>query len=91
MKMGQAMKQAAAFVHDHPQESLAILKKRFPNVDEGVLQASYEAVRDMTPTPPVPEAQQLANAEGMNIAAGFMKAEDRLKSYDALFTAEFAR
>ena len=47
------------------------------------------AVRDMTPQPPVPDAKQLANAEGMNIAAGFMKAEDKLKTYDPLFTAEF--
>lgn len=91
LKMGQAMKQAAAFIHEHPQETLTILKKRFPTVDEAVLQASYEAVRDMTPTPPVPDAQELANAENMNIAAGFMKSEERLKSYDALFTVEYAQ
>jgi NitT/TauT family transport system substrate-binding protein len=91
VKMGHAMKLAADFIHDHPQESLAILKKRYDKVDDVVLKASYEAVLEMTPQPPVPEAAQLANAESMNIAAGFMKAEDRLKSYDALFSAEFAR
>lgn len=91
VKMGRAMKLAADFIHDHPQESIAILKKRYDKVDDAVLQASYEAVREMTPTSPTPNAAELANAEGMNIAAGFMKAEDRLKSYDALFTADFAR
>jgi NitT/TauT family transport system substrate-binding protein len=90
-KMGHAMKLAADFIHDHPAECLAILKKRFPNIAEADLKASYEAVRDMTPQPPVPDAKQLANAEGMNIAAGFMKAEDKLKTYDPLFTAEFAK
>jgi NitT/TauT family transport system substrate-binding protein len=91
VKMGHAMKLAADFIHDHPQESLAILQKRYDKVDPAVLKASYEAVREMTPQPPVPEAAQMANAEGMNIAAGFMKPEDKLKSYDALFSAEFAR
>jgi NitT/TauT family transport system substrate-binding protein len=91
VKMGHAMKLAADFIHDHPGECVAILKKRFPNVADAVLKASYEAVRDMTPQPPAPEAQQLANAENMNVAAGFMKPDEKLKSYDALFTADYAR
>jgi NitT/TauT family transport system substrate-binding protein len=91
VKMGHAMKLAADFIHDHPDESMAILKKRYQNVDDAVLKASYEAVRDMTPQPPAPDAQQLANAESMNVAAGFMKPEEKLKSYDPLFTAQYAR
>ena len=91
VKMGHAMKLAADFIHEHPQESLAILKKRYQNVSDAVLKASYEAVVAMTPQPPAPEAKQLANAENMNVAAGFMKPEEKLKSYDALFTAEFAK
>jgi len=55
-----------------------------------VLQASYEAVREMTPQPPVPSAQELANAENMNIEAGFQKPEERLKSYTPLFSTEYA-
>jgi hypothetical protein len=89
--MGHAMTLAADFIWTHPDESIAILKKRFANVADPALKASYEAVRDMTPRPPVPNAQELANAENMNVAAGFMKPEDKLKSYDGLFTAEFAK
>jgi len=91
VKMGHAMKLAADFIHDHPEESIAILKKRYDKVDEAVLKASYEAVREMTPRPPMPNAEALANAEKMNVAAGFMKQEETLKSYDNLFSAEFAR
>lgn len=91
VKMGHAMTLAADFIWQHPEESLAILKKRFANVPDPALKASYEAVRDMTPRPPVPNAKELANAENMNVAAGFMKAEDKLKSYDNLFTTEFAK
>lgn len=90
-KMGHAMKLAADFIHDHPAESLAILKKRYDKVDDAVLRASYEAVREMTPQPPVPDDAELANAESMNIAAGFMNPAQRLKSYAPLFTQDFAR
>ena len=91
VKMGHVMKLAADFIHDHPAESLAILKKRYDKVDEAVLRASYEAVREMTPQPPTPDAAELANAESMNIAAGFMNQAQRLKSYAPLFTQDFAR
>ena len=91
VKMGHVMKLAADFIHDHPAESLAILKKRYDKVDEAVLRASYEAVREMTPQPPTPDAAELANAESMNIAAGFMNPAQRLKSYAPLFTQDFAR
>jgi len=91
VKMGHAMTLAADFIWTHPDECIAILKKRFSTVADPALKASYEAVRDMTPRPPVPNAQELANAENMNVAAGFMKAEDKLKSYDALFTTQFAK
>ncbi len=91
VKMGHAMVLADNFMHDHPQETLAILKKRYQTVDDKVLKASYDAVMEMTPNPPVPDAVQLANAENMNVAAGFMKPEEKLKSYDALFTTEFAK
>ena len=56
-----------------------------------MLRASYEAVREMTPQPPTPDAAELANAESMNIAAGFMNPAQRLKSYAPLFTQDFAR
>jgi ABC-type nitrate/sulfonate/bicarbonate transport system substrate-binding protein len=91
VKMGHVMVLAAAFMREHPQETLAILKKRYQTVDDAVLKASYDAVIAMTPNPPVPDALQLANAENMNVAAGFMKPEEKLKSYDALFTTEFAK
>ncbi len=91
VKMGHAMKLAADFIHDHPQETLAILKKRYQTVSDKVLQASYEAVRDMTPHPPAPDEAGLRNADQMNVTAGFLKPEDRVKSYTPLFTAEFAK
>ena len=90
-KMGHVMLRAANFVHDHKAETLAVLKKRFPNISDPVLEASYEAVVSMTPTPPVITANELAHAELMNLEAGFLKPQEKLGHYDGLFTAEFVK
>ncbi|HUK61375.1 MAG TPA: ABC transporter substrate-binding protein [Stellaceae bacterium] len=90
-KMGHVMARAATFVHEHKAETIAVLKKRFPNISDPVLAASYEAVVSMTPTPPVVEADELAHAELMNVEAGFMKPEEKVGHYDGLFTAEYVK
>ena len=90
-KMGQAMVAASKFVHEHPQESIAMLKKRFPKTDPAVVVASFEVMRQAMPSPPLVEAKALANADRINVEAGFIKAEDQLKTYDDLFTNEFLK
>lgn len=91
VKMGHVMAWAATFVHEHPAETVAVLKKRFPNIDDAVLQASYQAVDSMTPRPPVVSADELAHAELMNVEAGFMKPSEKLESYAGLFSDEFVK
>ncbi len=83
--------EAAQFIHDHPQETLAILKKNFGQYDDKVLEASYEALKAMTPVPPVTTPKSLENADDMNIAAGFMTSADKLKDYAALVDNEFVK
>jgi len=90
-KMGHAMVLASAFVHEHPQEALAILKKRFPNIGQAVVEASFAVMRKAMPQPPLVEAKALANADRINVEAGFVKPADQLKSYDDLFTNEFLK
>ncbi len=91
MKMGHVMARAATFVHEHKAETIGVLKKHFPNISDPVLEASYEAVASMTPTPPVVQADELAHAELMNIEAGFMKPEEKLGHYDGLFTDAYVK
>jgi len=90
-KMGHSMVEAVAFIDAHPPESVAILHKHFPAVGEAVLEASYNVVKAMTPNPPATSALDLANSELINVRAGFLKPEEQLKSYDALFTNEFVK
>ena len=45
----------------------------------------------MTPSPPVPTRAALENSEVYNVGAGLLKADEKLKSYDGLFTDEFVK
>jgi NitT/TauT family transport system substrate-binding protein len=90
-KMGHSMVEAVNFIDAHPQEAIASLRKRFATVSDAVLAASYEGVKAMTPNPPLTSAHDLANSELINVRAGFLKPEEQLKSYDALFTNEFVK
>jgi ABC-type nitrate/sulfonate/bicarbonate transport system substrate-binding protein len=91
VKMGHAMVAASKFVHEHPQEAIAILKKRFDKTSADVVAASFEVMRKAMPEPPVVEAKALANADRINVEAGFIKPEDQLKSYDDLFSNDFLK
>jgi NitT/TauT family transport system substrate-binding protein len=90
-KMGHSIFEAAAFVHQHRDEAIASLKKRFGTLDDAVLAASADAVIKMTGNPPTTSSAGLANGDRMNADAGFLKPEDRLKSYDDLFTNEYLK
>jgi len=90
-KMGHALAAASRFVHEHPQETLAILQKRFPHTAPAVVAASFEAMRKAMPQSPTIEAKALANGDRINIEAGFIKPSDRLKTYDDLFTNEYLK
>ncbi len=78
-------------MHERPKDAMAALEKRFGGIDDAVFAAAYQASADLTPQPPVVTAQELENAERMNIEAGFLKPSEKLGSYDKLFTNEFVQ
>lgn len=90
-KLGHSMVEAVDYLNAHPQEARDILHRHFPTVDPSVIAASYDAVKQMIPHPPLASVTDLANSEIINIRAGFLKPEDQLKSYDALFDNEFVK
>ena len=91
MAMGQSIKDAAAFIKNKPDEAFALLKKRFPTLDDKLLKASFEELRKVTPSPPVVSKAIIENSEKFNVDAGLLKADEKLKSYDGLFTNEFVQ
>jgi ABC-type nitrate/sulfonate/bicarbonate transport system substrate-binding protein len=89
--VGQASREGMMYLRDHPADALAVLKKRFSTLDDKLLAASFDVIRKITPMPPFVTAQGLANAERFNVEAGQMKDEEKLKSYDGLFTDAYVR
>jgi hypothetical protein len=89
--MGRALTAASRFVHERPEDAIAILQTRFPNTAPAVVAASFEVMRKAMPQPPALEAQALSNADRINIEAGFIKPSDQLKTYDDLFTNEYVK
>jgi ABC-type nitrate/sulfonate/bicarbonate transport system substrate-binding protein len=90
-RMGHAMVLATQYMHDHPKESLVLLKKHFSTVDDAVLADAFASVLEMTDLPPAPSAIQLKNGDKMNLDAGFIKPEDLLPSYNDLFTTAYMK
>jgi len=91
VKMGRATAKALTFMHEHPQEAMAILGKRVNVTDPAVLAEAFKHTLEATPESAALDAQGLETADRLNIEAGFMKPEDKLSSYTKIFTNEFAK
>ena len=91
VKMVHGIVEAAKFIHAHPKQTLAILKKHFGKYNDKVLEASYQALAAMTPVPPITTPKSLENADDMNIAAGFMPASAKLADYAAIIDNQFTK
>ncbi len=89
--VGQAMKDASQILHGQPAEAEAILAKRLPNMDPKLIAAVLEKIRKATPDPLAVTRKGLENAERMNIDAGLLKPEEKLPSYDGLFTDAYVK
>lgn len=90
-KVGHAYAAAAQAIRDHPDQAIAVLKKRFAALDAKTVEAAFEVLRKITPVPPAPTLDGIRNNETFNVMAGLLKPEDALKSFDDLFTDKYVR
>lgn len=89
VKMGEALAKAASFIQDRPKETEAIMGKRLNFTDPQILEEMYQVTAESTPRSPAVSAKGLETADQLNVEAGFMPADQKLKSYDGLFDNEF--
>ena len=85
------MVEAAKFIHDHADETMGFLKKRFPDISEPALRSAFTEVQSATPREPLVDQKGLASADRLNIEAGLMKPDDKVQSYDGLYTDQYVR
>jgi ABC-type nitrate/sulfonate/bicarbonate transport system substrate-binding protein len=91
VKMGEALVKAAAFIHDHPKETTEILAKRTHISDQKVLDDMYKVTAESTSAVPALDAKGLETADQLNVEAGFMPADQKLKSYDGIFDNQYVQ
>jgi ABC-type nitrate/sulfonate/bicarbonate transport system substrate-binding protein len=89
--VGRVTSEAMRMVKGDPAAVLPLLKKRFPTLDDTLLAKSFDVIRMISPVPPLVSAKGLENAERFNIESGLMKPDEKLKSYDDLFTDAYVR
>jgi ABC-type nitrate/sulfonate/bicarbonate transport system substrate-binding protein len=90
-KLGAGFRKAVAFMHANPEEAIAILQKRFPKTDPEVLKDAYSGALAGTPRTPEIKESGFGTVEDYMIAAGIMKAEERLPSYAGLYTNAYVK
>lgn len=88
--MGRGLVDAIQFIDAHRDETIVLMKKRFPALGDAVLAASFDVVRSELPNPPVTTVAGLANADRMNADAGFAQGGEP-PDYATLFDNEFVQ
>ncbi len=66
------------------EKTMAEMKKRFPAYSDAVLGMAYDALKDAVNYPPRVDPKAMENGDRMNIAAGFLKPDEKLKDYQPL-------
>src|SRR5215468_12084108 len=89
--VGRTFREAVDVMFDRKDEALALIKKRFPALDDRQLAVAFEDIRKITPRDLRLTSQGFENAERFNVEAGLLQPEDKLKSYDNFFTDEYLR
>ena len=90
-KMVRGVVEALRLIRTDRATALKVMKAHFGTYSDQVLAAAYDMLKDLTPDPPVTTAQELENGDNMNIAAGFMKQEEKLPRYDTLIDNQYVK
>ena len=90
-KMAHGFVLANQFIKDHPQETVALVKPRFPTMSDAILTASIATIRSAIAVPPLPTLKGFEDSEQFNVNARVMKPDEALKSFAGLYTTEFVK
>jgi ABC-type nitrate/sulfonate/bicarbonate transport system substrate-binding protein len=72
-------------------KTMAEMKKRFPAFDDNVLGMAYDALKDAENYPPRVDPKAIENGDRMNVAAGFLKPDEKLTDYQPLIDNSYIK
>ncbi len=91
VRLAKAYQLTADFMQSKPDEALAVLSKRFPQMDADLLKAAWQTVRAAHSKDIRVTLKSLENSEDVSIVGKLLKPEDKLKNYDGLYTDEYLK
>jgi ABC-type nitrate/sulfonate/bicarbonate transport system substrate-binding protein len=83
--------EAVAFIHAKPEEAAAILRKRIPNMDDGTFNDAFKLTLAGIPKSLKMQEAGLRNAQELAFIGGMMKAEEKMSSFEAIYTNKFIK
>ena len=90
-KMVHGVVEALRLIRTNRETALKVMKAHFGSYNDQVLAAAYDMLKEITPDPPTTSPKELENGDNMNVAAGFMKAEEKLPRYDTLIDNRYVK
>ncbi|MCC6473259.1 MAG: ABC transporter substrate-binding protein [Burkholderiales bacterium] len=90
-KLMEGYLEGMQFMRERPKESLAILSRKMPKVDAAVLAESFELIAAGTPRSTRIDPKALQNAQQLMLVGGMLKADEKLASFEAIYTNRFAK
>jgi ABC-type nitrate/sulfonate/bicarbonate transport system substrate-binding protein len=88
-RLVSGLTQAFAFMHDNPKETMAVLAKRLPATDPAIFAEGFELQLASTPRSPRIEEASLVKAQEFMLATGMMNADEKLASFQSIYTNKF--
>ena len=90
-RMVAGFERGMTFMHDHPKESIEVLRKRMPDNDGSTLEEAYRLMIKWTPRKSAVSDEAWAKTQSLGLEAGMIKPEEKLSSFKELYVSEFAK
>ena len=89
-KLMAAIGEGMVYMHEHPKESVAMLRQRMPG-DQEVFEESFESVRKWTPRTAEVKEAALANAQKLMLVGGMLRDDEKLTSFQEIYTNKYVK
>jgi ABC-type nitrate/sulfonate/bicarbonate transport system substrate-binding protein len=90
-RMVDGFAEAVAFIHAKPAEAAAILRKRIPNMDDATFDDAFKLTLAGIPKSLKHEEVGLRNAQELMLIGGMMKPDEKMSSFQDIYTNKFIR
>lgn len=91
-KFVRGLREAQNFIHDQPQESLEIVRRRAaPTLDPALVAQAWETVKAAMPRSLEITQAAMKNAENFSVTGGLLAEEERVKNWQEVYTNRFVK